>query len=77
MRASGYVDDPQQSLSGVSVEMGFGGAAADYVVVQHEDLELIHPVGQAKFLESTMDESGPHMAGRVGRRIDLEEIVGS
>jgi len=53
MRASGFVD-----VNGETVSMGFGGASSDYVVRQHEDLTLRHPGGgQAKFLESAIDEA--------------------
>jgi hypothetical protein len=75
LRASGYVGEPEQGFTGVTVAMGFGGAAADYAWVVHEDLEAFHPVGQAKFLESTLMESAPHMADRVGKRLDLEDLV--
>jgi hypothetical protein len=75
LRASHYVAEPEHSLTGVSVQIGVGGGAVDYAVPVHEDLEAFHPVGQAKFLESTLLESAPHMAERVGRRLDLDELV--
>jgi hypothetical protein len=71
LRNSGYVEKPVEKGNHVVVEMGFGGPAADYAIYVHEDLEAFHPVGQAKFLESVVIESRPHLAARVARRIKL------
>jgi L-serine deaminase len=46
-----------------------------YDVIIHEDLELHHPHGQAKFLESTMRESARFMAARIAKRVELKVIV--
>jgi hypothetical protein len=75
LRASGYVGEPEIRGRRVTVDMGFGGAASEYAVYVHEDLEALHPVGQAKYLESTLLESAPHMANRVARRIDLAKMA--
>ena len=55
----------------VAVALTFGGPAVDYAGLVHEDLDAIHPVGQAKFLESTLMESRPFLAARIGKRIDM------
>lgn len=52
-----------------------GGVAAPYAVHVHENLEAFHPVGQAKFLESTLNESQDFLAQRIARRIDLERLA--
>ena len=52
-----------------------GGPAAPYAIYVHEDLEAIHPVGQAKFIESVLLESRPYMAARVAKRIDLNRVI--
>lgn len=75
LRASGYVDGPAYDVDGdIVVRYGFGGPSAPYALQVHEDLEAFHKVGQAKFLESVLRESGPHMAQRVAERI--REIKG-
>ena len=52
LRSSGYVAPPEIHGNDVSVELGYGGAASDYALVQHERLDFNHPGGgQAKFLE--------------------------
>ena len=52
LKGSGTVLSPKISGSGrVEVELGFGGAAADYALVQHERFDFQHTVGQAKYLE--------------------------
>lgn len=47
LRASGFVELP----AGNSVTFGYGGPAAPYAVIVHEDLTKHHPIGSAKYLE--------------------------
>jgi hypothetical protein len=51
LRASGFVDAPLVTATGARVDLGFGGPAAPYAAIVHEDLLARHPVGQAKYLE--------------------------
>lgn len=75
LRASHEVSRPKMSWDGWEVTISVGGPAAPYAVYVHEDLEAIHRTGQAKFLESTIMESAPYMAGRVAKRIDLNRAA--
>ena len=75
LKGSGIVNKPVVSGREISVQLQFGGPAAGYAIHVHENLEAFHKNGQAKFLESTLLESAQHMAGRVGRRVDLNRIV--
>jgi hypothetical protein len=49
----------------------YPGVDVDYAVIVHEDLEAHHEVGQAKFLESTLDESAPFILQRIGAKLKL------
>lgn len=69
LRASGQVSEPVRNGKNISVTLSFGGGAIDYAVYVHEIVENYHPIGQAKYLESTLNESRPYMAGRLARRI--------
>jgi len=71
LRASGFVNNPVRSGRNISVTLGFGGAAEKYAVIVHEDLDAFHPVGQAKYLESVLNESRDHMAARLAKRVNL------
>lgn len=71
LRASGFVHEPVRKGSHTSVALSFGGPAVDYAIYVHEDLEAFHATGQAKFLESTLNESAPFMAQRIGKRLKL------
>lgn len=75
LRGSGIVEPPVQSGNTLSVTIAFGGPAADYAVYVHENLEAHHPVGQAKFLESTLLESAPYLMDRIGKRLDLGSLL--
>ena len=66
---------PEQDGQDVSVTITVGGPAAPYAMPVHENLDAFHKVGQAKFLESTIMESRPHMAERIARRIDLNAVA--
>lgn len=75
LRASEHVTLPEQGLKKISVSIVAGGATAPYAIKVHEDLEAHHPVGQAKFIESVLDESAPFMAERIARRVDLSKLT--
>ncbi len=69
LRASGYVDAPEVSGLGVSVELGYGGAASAYAMIQHERMDYRHRVGQAKYLEQPFLEAQRGMEIRLGRAV--------
>lgn len=69
LRASGHVTGPTQNGNDIDVTLTFGGPAAEYAVFVHENVEAYHRVGQAKFLESTVLESAPHLADRIATRM--------
>lgn len=58
LRASGHVTADE--AAGL-VTLEYGGPAAPYAFIQHEDLEYRHPVGQAKFLEQPFIEAAPEV----------------
>lgn len=70
LRASGTVLAPKVSGTQVTVEAGFGGAAAGYAVPVHERLGVHHPVGQAKFLERAFLERAPKIPGNLAKRVE-------
>ena len=70
LRGSHEVIGPMYRGRDISVSIQVGGAAAPYAIPVHENLEAFHPKGgQAKFLESTINESRPHIVARVARRM--------
>ena len=84
LKNSGHVQHPVRDAEGISVQMGFGGPAGSgnvggqtnkddvgYAIVVHEDLEALHPSGQAKYLESVLRESAPYLLERIAKRIHL------
>lgn len=79
LRGSGVVKPPDVSGTHVEVTMGYGGAASDYALYQHEDLSLNHPdprnphsdpKGSAKYLETPVRDQVQGLAGRL--RAELE-----
>lgn len=70
LRGSGRVSEPVRTWRKISVTLSYGGAAIQYAVFVHEILTNRHPVGQAKYLESVINESRATMAGRVAARLD-------
>lgn len=70
LRDSHVTKGPVIRLGKISawIEVGEG---LDYATRVHEDTEAFHPVGEAKFLESTIRESQPFILRRVANRIKL------
>ena len=54
----------------VVATISVGGPAASYAVHVHENLKARHPVGEAKFLEKSINERRP-IAEKLAARIDL------
>lgn len=73
LRASGFVAPPERNGNHISVTLSYGGAADHYAIVQHENLEFHHKHGQAKYLESVLNESRSYMAARIAKRVDLNQ----
>ncbi len=75
LRESLRVDGPH-IIPGRQIQGGIaaGGPTAPYAIYVHEDLEADHPIGEAKFIESTLRESSPHLGRRVGRRMSLANL---
>lgn len=71
LRASEHVTMPEIHGNRIRVAIIAGGPDAPYAVEVHENLDTFHPIGEAKFIESVLNESGPHMAERIARRIVL------
>lgn len=69
LRNSIHVEGPYQRGQRISCDIVAGGAAAEYAIIVHEDLEAHHTVGQAKYIESVINESAPHIAERLAVRI--------
>lgn len=77
LRSSGHVQDPERSGSRLTVDLGYGGQAADYAVPQHERLEYHHTVGEAKYLENAVERwegaGGFRKLGEaVGKKLEAE-----
>jgi hypothetical protein len=74
MRQSGFVGAPTSSGTTHSIELGYGGAAAGYVIYVHEDLSKRHAAPtQAKFLEQPLREAAPHLLENIALRIALDK----
>lgn len=50
-----------------------GDDTVDYALPVHEDLEAVHPNGEAKYIERPLQECAPYFGGRVAKRIDLNK----
>lgn len=66
LRSSGYVKDPEWGVNEVTVELGFGGAAAPYALYVHE-APPDWGQGKNKYLEKPVIE--------IGRRIESRLLV--
>ncbi len=65
---SGLVMLPEITEDGVSVTLGFGGAASDYAAIQHEEESYYHdPPTQYKFLEKPFVEAADDMGLRIAQ----------
>ncbi len=70
---SGFVDRPIVALTRVSVEIGYGGAAKAYALIQHENEKFNHPKqGGPKFLERPVNEAEKGFGQRIAKTLERE-----
>jgi len=69
LKNSGHVEKPQDTGENISVALGYGGPSAEYALTVHEDLDALHKVGEAKYLESVVREYAPYVLERVAKAI--------
>jgi len=72
LRSSGHVSSPRISKVNVTVQLSYGGPSAPYAIVQHENLDYAHTVGEAKYLEKPMMEAMKTLASDLVNDIDKE-----
>lgn len=72
LRSSGHVRLPKLEGPKVTVQMGYGGAAAPYAAAVHERLHVRHKSPtRAKYLEHPFRESTLGLLGRIAGRIRM------
>jgi hypothetical protein len=75
LKGSHQVQRPVVNALDIYVQIDVGGGSIDYALIVHEDLTAYHEVGQAKFLESAINEAKENFAERLAKRVDLEKLV--
>jgi len=87
LKGSGYVKPPERDGNKVTVELGYGGPAAQinpktgqstdgYALFVHENLEAHHPVGGAKYLELPFNQATHGMGARIAENLKTKIAAG-
>lgn len=72
LKSTGHVELPVLESNVVSVRLAYGGPAAPYAVIQHEDAGLHHPgQGRPFYLSGPVLEATPTLGQRLARRWGL------
>jgi hypothetical protein len=69
LRSTGHVQKPVIRRGSIEVTLGFGGPAAPYAVFVHENLNVHHTVGQAKYLEKPLNDAARGFAERLAAEV--------
>ena len=70
LRASGHVQKPVTTRTKVTVVLGYGGAAKDYALRQHEDESLNHPgQGEPHYLSKPTKAATRDISKRVAKAV--------
>lgn len=70
LKSSGAVIGPVDEGATISTTIGYGGAASEYAVIVHEDLEAYHAEPtQAKFLEDAVTQQMQYMGRRISEQV--------
>jgi hypothetical protein len=82
LRSTGFTQQPSVSGEKITVKAGYGGpatkinphtgeASTDYAVKVHEDLNMQHKVGSAKFLERPARALSQKFSANIKRRMKI------
>jgi hypothetical protein len=74
LRASIHAEEPERQGKRL-IQMFATGTQAPYAIYVHEDPDALHPVGQWKFMESVLNESGPYFPQRIAARVSLNRMA--
>jgi hypothetical protein len=55
----------------ISAKIITGPKSIEYALVQHEDLELLHNEGDAKFIERPLGKASQYINDRVAKKVNL------
>lgn len=69
LKGTGHVQVPETRGDLVSVTLGYGGPAAPYAIIVHEDLMARHLNGKAKYLEDPMLRAAGTMEARLAAEL--------
>lgn len=69
LRSTGHVQKPVIRRGSIEVTLGFGGPAAPYAVFVHENLNVHHTVGQAKYLEKPLNDAARGFVERLAAEV--------
>lgn len=76
LRGTGIVLAPERKAGRlIEVTIAFGGPSAPYAIVQHENLDYVHRVGEAKYLERPLMNAVSGLAKRLAQIIDLSRAA--
>lgn len=80
LRGTIHVVGPNKEQNHIYVLIVAGGPSAPYAIYVHEDTSANHSSppfggGQAKFIESVIDESRPSLLSRVAARANVETAM--
>jgi hypothetical protein len=76
LRGSIHQEGPFREGRRVWTTIVAGGPAGAYAIPQHEHLDWLHAVGQAKYIEGPLLEARPFLAARFAARLDLGSAPG-
>jgi hypothetical protein len=71
LRGSAFVSPVERKGNEISVTIGYGGAAKDYALRQHEEPSYKHKVGSWKYLELPLRAAIPGMAERIAAKVKV------
>jgi hypothetical protein len=73
LKASGTVQPPQLTYTGVKIVLGYGGAASIYAPIVHNMPRIMHPTKpgtKSHFLSDPLKAALPNMESRLAERIE-------
>ena len=67
-----HVEEPEIKGKRIKTLVATSPQSDDYDLIQHENSDFHHEVGQWKYMESVLNESASHMNSRISERLHFD-----
>jgi hypothetical protein len=70
-----HAEGPFQQGKLITAKIVTGPLSKSYALIQHEDMDLLHTEGDAKFIERPLGKASRYISDRVAKKIQIAKLI--